>query len=614
MAIQDNLWTPKNLESFVENKFEPIGKWFELFNSIRHQGDLGYHESDDEVSSESDDEKEEHEETPEYLEYLQSLDPKNWKDQDHYKVLGLEKLRYKATQNQIKKAHKQKVLKHHPDKMTNADTKEREYFTCITKALEILSDPIKRCAFDSVDPEFDDDVPPVNESNKKNFYKVFGEVFERNSRWSIKKHVPKLGDDKSTFEEVNKFYGFWYDFDSWRQYSYLDEENKETAADRDERRWIDKQNKAERAKRKKEEVARLRQLVDNAYACDPRIAKFKQDEKKKKEDEKNKRREAARQREAEEAKKLEEVRLQKEREEEAAKQKLEAEKKEREQMKKALKKERKNLRTTCKDHNYFAKTEEERIGLLDRIEAMIESLNLEDLQTLNQAIEPVTGQEEKIKAIVIQKLEHEENILKLKRQQLLEESASGASKSSAATASAQNVSAQWSDDEIKLLVKAVQIIPVGTRNRWEVIANFILEHSKGKFKRTEKEVLTKTKEMQSGDSKIKEEANKKAYEKTLQNIKAPENLIQEKPSERFISPGEQLLAEQGSNPAPWSAEEQKILEQALKTFPSTLADRWDKVAECLPARSKKDCMLRYKELVEIIMAKKKAQTKAATAK
>jgi len=32
-------------------------------------------------------------------------------------------------------------------------------------------------------------------------------------------------------------------------------------ASRDERRWIEKQNKAARQKRKKEEIARLRQLV-----------------------------------------------------------------------------------------------------------------------------------------------------------------------------------------------------------------------------------------------------------------------------------------------------------------------------------------------------------------
>ena len=59
--------------------------------------------------------------------------------------------------------------------------------------------------------------------------------------------------------------------------------------------------------------------------------------------------------------------------------------------------------------------------------------------------------------------------------------------------------------------------------------------------------------------------------------------------------------------ATWSADEQKTLEQALKTYPASLPDRWEKIAECLPARSKKDCMVRYKELVELIQAKKRAQ-------
>ena len=31
----------------------------------------------------------------------------------------------------------------------------------------------------------------------------------------------------SSFEDVDNFYTFWYDFDSWREYSYLDEEEKE---------------------------------------------------------------------------------------------------------------------------------------------------------------------------------------------------------------------------------------------------------------------------------------------------------------------------------------------------------------------------------------------------
>lgn len=38
------------------------------------------------------------------LEYLRSLDPKEWKDQDHYAVLGLKKLRHRATEDIIKRA------------------------------------------------------------------------------------------------------------------------------------------------------------------------------------------------------------------------------------------------------------------------------------------------------------------------------------------------------------------------------------------------------------------------------------------------------------------------------------------------------------------------------
>mgnify|MGYP001810639820 CR=1 FL=1 len=93
------------MKDFIELEFEPVGKGFEQYNFIRHQGDLGYQDLEGEESSDSEEEKEEEkEETPEYLKYLATLDPKNWKDQDHYKVLGLEKLRYKATQSQIKKA------------------------------------------------------------------------------------------------------------------------------------------------------------------------------------------------------------------------------------------------------------------------------------------------------------------------------------------------------------------------------------------------------------------------------------------------------------------------------------------------------------------------------
>jgi DnaJ family protein C protein 2 len=56
---------------------------------------------------------------------------------------------------------------------------------------------------------------------------VFGKAFDLNSQWSEKMPVPKLGDESTSRENVERFYSFWYNFESWREYSYLDEEEKE---------------------------------------------------------------------------------------------------------------------------------------------------------------------------------------------------------------------------------------------------------------------------------------------------------------------------------------------------------------------------------------------------
>ena len=50
----------------------------------------------------------------------------------------------------------------------------------------------------------------------------------------------------------------------------------------------------------------------------------------------------------------------------------------------------------------------------------------------------------------------------------------------------------------------------------------------------------------------------------------------------------------GINVTPWTADEQRLLEQALKTYPASVEDRWERISESIPNRSKKDCMKRYK--------------------
>ncbi|KAF8688499.1 DnaJ protein, partial [Rhizoctonia solani] len=215
-------------------------------------------------------------------------DPKDWKNQDHYAVLGLSHLRYKATQDQIKIANRRKVLKHHPDKKSGLpghSSNDDAFFKCIAKAFEILSHPEKRRQFDSCDPHFlslEDEVPSVADMAKRkpeDFFKEFGPIFEREARFSKKEPVPMLGTIDATKDEVEGFYNFWYNFDSWRSFEYMDKEVNEGSDNRDEKRYAEKKNRAERARRKKDDNARVRTLVDTAMQIDPRLKRIKQEEK-----------------------------------------------------------------------------------------------------------------------------------------------------------------------------------------------------------------------------------------------------------------------------------------------------------------------------------------------
>ncbi|CAN6652936.1 zuotin [Trichomonascus vanleenenianus] len=277
-------------------------------------------------------------------------DPKQWKEQDHYAVLGLSKHRYKATEEQIRIGHRRKVLKHHPDKKAAAGVDEEEadnFFKCIQKAFELLLDPVKRRQFDSVDKKAD--VPPPSKKAKGDFIELWAPVFEAEARFSNITPVPMLGTMESSKEEVDKFYAFWYNFDSWRSFEYLDEDVPDDTSNRDNKRYVEKKNKNARTKRKTEDTARLRKLVDDCMSVDPRIKMFKEAERKAKEQRKWEREAGARAAAEAERKAKEEAERKKAEEEASAKAAKESSKKNKEAAKNAKKKNKRTIRNAAKE-------------------------------------------------------------------------------------------------------------------------------------------------------------------------------------------------------------------------------------------------------------------------
>ncbi|KAI5955114.1 ZUO1 [Candida jiufengensis] len=334
---------------------EPVGRYFLAHASRTLRGHtwsefekLEAEKNVKQIETNEDEDLGDEEQSEELLDH----DPREWKTADLYAVLGLSHLRYKANEDQIRRAHRKQVLKHHPDKKSASGGLEHDsFFKIIQKAFEIMLDPIKRKQYDSVDT-LKDPQPPSAKS-KYDFFEVWTPIFESESRFSTKQPVPLLGKPDASKEEVDKFYNFWGKFDSWKTFEFKDEDVPDDTANRDHKRYIERKNIAARKKFKQEDNKRVIELVERAYAEDPRIKKFKEEAKKakaaKKWDKEADSRKAA---EEAAAKKAAEEAAAKKAAEEAASAKADS-KKAKEAAKAAKKKNKRNIRAAAKDNDYF---------------------------------------------------------------------------------------------------------------------------------------------------------------------------------------------------------------------------------------------------------------------
>lgn len=173
-------------------------------------------------------------------------------------------------------------------------------------------------------------------------------------RFSIKQPVPVLGDMNSCKADVEAFYEFWYAFESWRTFEYLDEDDIDGGDNRLNKRHIEKKNKAARQKRKMEDNARIRKLTDLALQNDPRIKLFKAAEKAEKEAKKIAREADAKAEANAKAAAKEKEKLEAEKQAVAAKEAAAEAKKIKEAQRNAIRKEKKAIRTAFTDeYKYF---------------------------------------------------------------------------------------------------------------------------------------------------------------------------------------------------------------------------------------------------------------------
>ncbi|EFA82989.1 myb domain-containing protein [Heterostelium album PN500] len=603
---------------------DPVGKGFEFVwkKLQRKEHDTGVYED---INQADDDEDEEDNVSDEHFNALKEKyknKSKDWlKDIDHYEIMGLGHLRWRATENDIKVAYKKMILICHPDKNEGGSD---EAFKTLQKAYDVLGDPKKRRTYDSKEP-FDDTLPSSYEADRGDFFKVFEPVFEMNSRWSSIQPAPKIGNMETPYEKVLKFYDFWWGFKSWRDFSFDDDYDLEQAESRDEKRWMEKQNEKKRSKLRKDESSRILELANMAYKRDPRILKKQRDE------------EQARQ-QAKQAKIDAKLKAQeeKERAELEEKQRREAEEKrlkEEELEKKNKKKEETKIINRAK--NGFRKLcygPPEPLYMpspptIEEVEFICGELSHLELVEYTQELSAMAAETEKKRQSFKSKFEALQSDKK-ERERIANDS------KKAKQEEIQN-DRLWTDDELSQLAKAIQKFPAGCQNRWESIATMVPTRSL-------KEVINKAKEAQptkafakpavqttSAYEKFKSKVGEKPIASDLTSrqeidptapaavaLKVAKEAAPSKesstttttsttatstpaaPSKESSTPKEDKKKEEQ-----WSVDEQKLLEEGLQKFDKSLGDRWDQIAKNVGTKSKKECVARYKYLVALYKSK-----------
>ncbi|KPI88824.1 DNAj-like protein [Leptomonas seymouri] len=518
---------------------------------------------------------------------------------DWYDVLKLEQ-QDGATEEQIKAAYRRRCLETHPDKQQNHSD---ELFKQVQRAFDILGDPDTRQTYDSSRP-FDDAIPGevVGESA---FYTSFGPVFERNKKWSSVSGMPSLGDDKTPYAEVLRFYDRWTGFMSWRDFSHLaDLEEIDEGMCREEKRYYQRENQRQLNHFHKEEQKRIRTLVDRARRNDPRLRRRREEEEEKRQKE-VKEREAFRLQLAaeEERRRAEETRKQKEKEETEARAQQEE--------KQAMREAQAAVLGFLGEHGLLEEITTNKLfanrvrrpnvqWIFSKATSAAMAQKLRDaILTASPARGPRTDDPhtrefegaEEVEAVLrfnalIAKMEQRCGVNRygesIKKMKVGGDAAAGAKKE-AAPAPPVETGPEWTDEDLSRLQKATAKYPPGSVDRWIKICD-VLRH---KF--TENQAMAKVSELTAAlHSAGSGNPTAAAAAASVSHASAA---------------GSGTLASVASSAAAveeWSLKQQKQLEQGLRDLKDYKEkDKFQKIAKMVEGKTAKECFDRFKFLCSV---------------
>merc|ERR1712150_308692 len=139
----------------------------------------------------------------------------------------------------------------------------------------------------------------------------------------------------------------------------------------------------------------------------------------------------------------------------------------------------------------------------------------------------------------------------------------------------------WTEEDMVNLTRLLAKFPGGTSNRWDRIAD--------EMDRPVSEITKKTKE-----------AQKKMHQYTSgKNMYSSSTVVtQRKGKTEETAKGEKAEVDE------WSQTQQKLLEVALKKIGKDEENRWDRIAETVEGKTKRQCMLRYKFIAQKVKTQK----------